>query len=339
MQAGAEPGGRVLVVAESGHEPLVRALAAEGHDVDTRLPASALGPAPDVVVVVRASSGAAVLAALERRYAAAGRAGDRPQRRGAAEASAPALLRAGAHTCLPDPVHPDELLAAVAGALAIQRSRNASAAEPEGLSDPLTGLGNRRLGERELDLFVARSTRHGHALARGRGPRSTASASSPRRTAPGGRRRAARRRRAPRAHAAQRRRDRPLGRAGVPDDPPGHRPRRHPPRRRAPAPLDLRGPVHGRRRRPSSSPSRWAGRTGAARTRASSSCASSARCARRARPAGTWCGPGGVRPSPSAAAPPAASSRAPRRPARRPPSPSRRPARCPARPPPASRSP
>ena len=62
-------------------------------------------------------------------------------------------------------MHPDELLAAVAGALAIQRSRDASAAEPEGLSDPLTGLGNRRLGERELDLFVARSTRHGHALA------------------------------------------------------------------------------------------------------------------------------------------------------------------------------
>ena len=62
-------------------------------------------------------------------------------------------------------MHPDELLAAVAGALAIQRSRNASAEEPEGLSDSLTGLGNRRLGERELDLFVARSTRHGHALA------------------------------------------------------------------------------------------------------------------------------------------------------------------------------
>ena len=67
MQAGAEPGGRVLVVAESGHEPLVRALTAEGHEVETRLPASALGAPPDVVVAVRASSGAAVLAALERR--------------------------------------------------------------------------------------------------------------------------------------------------------------------------------------------------------------------------------------------------------------------------------
>ena len=43
MEAGTEPGGRVLVVAESGYEPLVRALAAEGHEVDTRLPASALG--------------------------------------------------------------------------------------------------------------------------------------------------------------------------------------------------------------------------------------------------------------------------------------------------------
>jgi diguanylate cyclase (GGDEF)-like protein len=75
------------------------------------------------------------------------------------------LLRAGAHTCLPDPVHPEELLAAVAGALAIQRSRSAGPEEPEGLSDSLTGLGNRLLGERELALFVARSTRHGHALA------------------------------------------------------------------------------------------------------------------------------------------------------------------------------
>jgi two-component system cell cycle response regulator len=164
MQAGSEPGGRVLVVAESGHEPLVRALTAEGHAVETRLPASALGPPPDVVVAVRASSGAAVLVALERRHrlpvapvivlSGAVPAGERA-----------GLLRAGAHTCLPDPVHPDELLAAVAGALAIQRSRNASAEAPEGLSDSVTGLGNRRLGERELDLFVARSTRHGHALA------------------------------------------------------------------------------------------------------------------------------------------------------------------------------
>ena len=164
MQAGAEPGGRVLVVAESGHEPLVRALSAEGHDVETRLPASALGEPPDVVIAVRAPSGAAVLAALERRHrlpiapVIVLSGGVSPKERAG-------LLRAGAHTCLPDPVHPDELLAAVAGALAIQRSRNAGAEGPEGLSDSLTGLGNRRLGERELDLFVARSTRHGHALA------------------------------------------------------------------------------------------------------------------------------------------------------------------------------
>ena len=51
----------------------------------------------------------------------------------------------------------------MAGALAVKRSRDADP-EPEGLTDPVTGLGNRRLGERELDLFVARSTRHGHAL-------------------------------------------------------------------------------------------------------------------------------------------------------------------------------
>jgi len=158
-----EAGGRVLVVAEAGHEPIVRALAQEGHAVASRAPAEALGPAPDVVVAVRADAGAAVLAALDRRHglpvapvivltgaiSPAERAG---------------LLRAGAHTCLPDPVHPEELLAAVGGALAVRRSRLAPA-EPEGLTDPLTGLGNRRLGERELELFVARSTRHGHALA------------------------------------------------------------------------------------------------------------------------------------------------------------------------------
>jgi two-component system, cell cycle response regulator len=164
MQAGAETGGRITVVAESGHEPLVRALSAEGHAVETRSPASALGEPPDVVVAVRASSGAAVLAALERRH----RLPIAPVivlSGAVAPKERAGLLRAGAHTCLPDPVHPDELLAAVAGALAIQRSRNASAEDPEGLSDALTGLGNRRLGERELDLFVARSTRHGHALA------------------------------------------------------------------------------------------------------------------------------------------------------------------------------
>ena len=206
MEAGAEPGGRVLVVAESGHEPLVRALAAEGHDVDTRLPASALGPPPDVVVAVRASSGAAVLAALERRYRLPVApvivlSGAVPPRERAG------LLRAGAHTCLPDPVHPAELLAAVAGALAIQRSRNASAAEPEALSDPLTGLGNRGWAS----ASSTSSSRARPATARpGRGrPRSTASASS----GPGGRR-VLHDRRAPRAHAAQRRRDRPLGRPG-----------------------------------------------------------------------------------------------------------------------------
>jgi PleD family two-component response regulator len=156
-------GGRVLVVAEGGHEPLVRALGAEGHDADARLPAEALGPAPDVIVVVRADPAAAVLAALERRAHVPVApvivlSGSAPAKVRAS------LLRAGAHTCLQDPVDPGELMAAVAGALAVKRSRDAEP-EPEGLTDPVTGLGNRRLGERELDLFVARSTRHGHALA------------------------------------------------------------------------------------------------------------------------------------------------------------------------------
>jgi len=158
-----EGSGRVLVVAEGGHEPLIRALAAEGHEAEGRLPAEALGPPPDVVVVVRADPAAAVLAALERRS-------HLPVApvivlSGAAPAKTRAsLLRAGAHTCLQDPVDPRELLAAVAGALAVKRARDT---EPDagGFTDPITGLGNQRLGERELDLFVARSTRHGHALA------------------------------------------------------------------------------------------------------------------------------------------------------------------------------
>ncbi len=155
--------GRVLVVAEGGHEPLIRALAAEGHEAEGRLPAEALGPTPDVVVVVRADPAAAVLASLERRA----RLPVAPVivLSGAAPAKTRAsLLRAGAHTCLQDPVDPGELLAAVAGALAVKRARDAEP-EPGGLTDPITGLGNQRLGERELDLIVARSTRHGHALA------------------------------------------------------------------------------------------------------------------------------------------------------------------------------
>src|ERR671925_523316 len=62
MHGGAEPGGRVLVVAEGGHEPLVRALTAEGHSVGARLPAEALGPEPEVIVVVRADPAASASA-------------------------------------------------------------------------------------------------------------------------------------------------------------------------------------------------------------------------------------------------------------------------------------
>ena len=115
-----------------------------------------------MIVVVRADPAAAVLAALERRA----RVPVAPVivLSGAAPAKVRAsLLRAGAHTCLRDPVDPGELMAAVAAALAVKRARDGDP-EAEGLTDPVTGLGNRRLGERELDLFVARSTRHGHAL-------------------------------------------------------------------------------------------------------------------------------------------------------------------------------
>jgi diguanylate cyclase (GGDEF)-like protein len=152
--------GRVLVVAEGGHEPLVRALVAEGHEAAARLPAEAPGPPPDVIVVVRADPAAAVLAGLERRAQVP--VAPVIVLSGAAPAKVRAgLLRAGAHTCLADPVDPGELMAAVAGALAVKRARDAGS---DDLTDPVTGLGNRRLGERELDLFVARSTRHGHVL-------------------------------------------------------------------------------------------------------------------------------------------------------------------------------
>src|SRR5215207_11337280 len=116
--------GRVLVVAEGGHEPLVRALAGDGHEADGRLPAEALGPPPDVIVVVRADPAAAVLATLERRAQVP--VAPVIVLSGAAPAKVRAsLLRAGAQTCLPDPVDPGELLAAVAGALAVKRSRDA----------------------------------------------------------------------------------------------------------------------------------------------------------------------------------------------------------------------
>src|SRR5215207_2969414 len=106
--------GRVLVVAEGGHEPLVRALAGDGHETDARLPAEALGPPPDVIVVVRADPAAAVLAALERRAQVPVApvivlSGAAPPKVRAS------LLRAGAHTCLPDPVDPGELMATGGG--------------------------------------------------------------------------------------------------------------------------------------------------------------------------------------------------------------------------------
>src|SRR5215208_5319431 len=133
-------GGRVLVVAEGGHEPFVRALAAEGHDAGARLPAEALGPAPNVIVVVRADPAAAVLAGLERRAQVPVApvivlSGSAPPKVRAS------LLRAGAHTCLQDPVDPGELLAAVAGALAIKRARDGEPEQEGGLTDPVTGLG------------------------------------------------------------------------------------------------------------------------------------------------------------------------------------------------------
>ena len=133
MHGGHGCGGRVLVVAEGGHEPLVRALAADGHEVDARLPAEAFGPPPDVIVVVRADPAAAVLAALERRA----RLPVSPVivLSGAAPAKVRAsLLRSGAHTCLQDPVDPGELLAAVAGALAVKRSRDA---DPDPRASPI----------------------------------------------------------------------------------------------------------------------------------------------------------------------------------------------------------
>ena len=181
MHGGHERGGRVLVVADGGHGPLAGALSADGHEVDTRLPAEALGPVPDVIVVVRADPAAAVLASLERRAQVPVApvivlSGAAPPKVRAS------LLRAGAHTCLRDPVDPGELLAAVAGALAVKRSRDAEP-EAEGLTDPVTGLGNRR-SESASSTSSSPARRATATRSRWWRAASTASRRSPRRTAP-----------------------------------------------------------------------------------------------------------------------------------------------------------
>ena len=160
------PQGAVLVVedAEGEHAHLRRALAHRGYRVSASAgeaaPARIEAERPDVVLV-GAAPAPALLGALPREQGATlvpvlvlcasedteGRV---------------ALLHAGAMNCLPDRPDPLELDALVGAAVAV--GRRYAALRELALTDPLTGLGNRRHGENELAQVVARSTRHGYPL-------------------------------------------------------------------------------------------------------------------------------------------------------------------------------
>jgi two-component system cell cycle response regulator len=155
MDGGGQPEGLVLVVedAPGQHAALVRALAGREHRVIACQGAEALdrlqAEEPDVVLVDRAGAIAVLDASPVPVIVLAGSSG--------AEERA-AMLAAGAAACLPDPLDPVELEGYIQVALRFRRLERLS------LTDPVTGLGNRRHGEHELAQLVVRSSRHGHPL-------------------------------------------------------------------------------------------------------------------------------------------------------------------------------
>jgi len=155
MDAGGQPEGLVLVVedAPGQHAALVRALAGREHRVIACPRAEAFdrlqAQEPDVVLVGRAGATAVLDASPVPVIVLAGSSG--------ADERA-ALLAAGAGACLPDPLDPVELEGYIQVALRFRRLERLS------LTDPVTGLGNRRHGEHELGQLVVRSSRHGHPL-------------------------------------------------------------------------------------------------------------------------------------------------------------------------------
>jgi len=166
MEGEVGPQGEVLVVedAEGEHAHLRRALAQRGHRVAaTRsedAPARIEAERPDVVLV-GASRATALLDALPAEQGVTLVPvlvlceGEDVEER-------VALLRAGALRCFAARPDPLELEAQVGAAVAV--GRRYSLLRELALTDPLTGLGNRRHGENELAQVVARSTRHGYPL-------------------------------------------------------------------------------------------------------------------------------------------------------------------------------
>jgi diguanylate cyclase (GGDEF)-like protein len=155
MEGVVEPEGSVLVIEDVAgeHGALERALEGRGHNVFacTRAKARKLlgSEAADVVIVGLQDARAVLDASTVPVVVLTGAAG--PDER--AE-----LLSAGASACVADPLDPVELEGYIQVAMRFRRLERLS------LTDPLTGLGNRREAERELSRVIAGASRHGHPL-------------------------------------------------------------------------------------------------------------------------------------------------------------------------------
>jgi diguanylate cyclase (GGDEF)-like protein len=150
-----EPEGGVLVIEDVAgeHGALERALAGRGHNVLAcpRSEATKLleSDQADVVIVGLTDARTVLAGASVPVVVLTGTAG--PDERAA-------LLAAGASACVPDPLDPVELEGYIQVAMRFRRLERLS------LTDPLTGLGNRREAERELGRLIVGSSRHGRPL-------------------------------------------------------------------------------------------------------------------------------------------------------------------------------
>lgn len=155
MEGFLEPEGSVLVIEDAAgeHGALERALAGRGHNVlaCSRSEATKLleSEQADVVIVGLAGAWSVLAAAPVPVVVLTGTAG--PDERAA-------LLAAGASACVADPLDPVELEGYIQVAMRFRRLERLS------LTDPLTGLGNRREAERELARLIAGASRHHHPL-------------------------------------------------------------------------------------------------------------------------------------------------------------------------------
>jgi diguanylate cyclase (GGDEF)-like protein len=155
MEGLAEPEGSVLVIEDVAgeHGALERALAGRGHNVLACSRSEAMkmleSEQADVVIVGLTDARTVLAGATVPVVVLTGSAG--PDERAA-------LLAAGASACVPDPLDPVELEGYIQVAMRFRRLERLS------LSDPLTGLGNRREAERELGRLIVGASRHGHPL-------------------------------------------------------------------------------------------------------------------------------------------------------------------------------